>query len=67
MPGIDSGTADLFRREGGLWTHVARLLPSDGRDLDQFGIRVAIDGDTVVAGAVAPFRVVGPVVVPPSR
>ncbi len=51
QPGINSGTADLFRREGGTWAHVSRLLPSDGRDLDQFGISLAIDGDTVVIGA----------------
>ncbi len=51
MPGVNSGAADLFRREGGAWTHVSRLLPSDGRDQDQFGLRTAVDGDTVVIGA----------------
>ncbi len=51
QPGINSGTADLFRREGSTWALVSRLLPSDGRDLDQFGITTAVDGDTAVVGA----------------
>ena len=51
MPGINSGTADLFRRDGAVWTHASRLLPSEGQDQDQFGLTTAIDGGTVVVGA----------------
>ena len=51
QPGLRSGTADMFRREGEAWVHAARLFPSNGRDQDQFGIRVAIDDGTVISGA----------------
>ncbi len=51
-PGVNSGTADLFRLLGGTtWAHVARLFPSDAGNLDQFGEVLAIDGDAVAIGA----------------
>ncbi len=51
LPGVDSGTVDLYVRDAVGWSHTSRLLPSEGRNLDLFGIRVGIDGDTVVVGA----------------
>jgi len=49
--GIDSGSAFVFTRTGTSWTEQAKLLASDGAASDSFGISVAIDGDTIVAGA----------------
>ena len=50
----DCGAAYLFsRNQGGTdnWGQVAKLVASDAADTDQFGIAVAISGDTVVSGA----------------
>jgi hypothetical protein len=49
--GTSSGSAYVFTRTGDLWTAQAKLLPSDGAGGDQFGGRVAVDGDTVVVSA----------------
>lgn len=46
-----TGAAYVFRRVGGLWTHEARLEPSDGRGHDLFGYSVAIDEHDAVVGA----------------
>ncbi len=51
-PGVNSGTADVFRLVGRTtWAHIARLFPSDPVTLDQFGRATAIDGGTVAIGA----------------
>ncbi len=50
----DQGAAYVFdRNQGGSenWGQVRKLVASDGAINDQFGVSVAIDGDTVVAGA----------------
>ena len=50
----DSGAAYVFTRPGAAWTSTttaAKLIASDGAANDELGISVAIDGDTVVAGA----------------
>lgn len=49
--GIDSGSAYIFVRTGSGWTQQAKLVPSDPQAYLQFGYSVAIDGDTVVVGA----------------
>ncbi len=49
--GTDSGSAYVFERVNGVWTEVAKLTASDGQAQDQFGVSVAIDGDTVIVGA----------------
>jgi hypothetical protein len=49
--GEDSGAAYMFTRTGSMWTEEFTLLPSDGTSGDQFGLSVALDGDTAVAGA----------------
>jgi cysteine-rich repeat protein len=45
------GSAYVFTRTAGVWTEQAKLLASDGEEGDQFGVSVALDGDTAVIGA----------------
>ena len=49
--GVNSGSAYVFTRESDSWSQVAKLTASDGVAGDWLGTSVAIDGDTVVAGA----------------
>jgi len=54
--GDSSGSAYVFTRDtaGDLdsgWTQVTKLTASDGSAVDNFGISVSIDGDTIVIGA----------------
>lgn len=51
-PGMDSGSAYVFSRDGAGWLETAHLIASDGVAGDWFGISVATSGETVVAGAV---------------
>ena len=47
-----SGAAYVFvRDEGNAWTQRAYLKASNTDDFDQFGVSVAVSGDTVVVGA----------------
>ncbi len=56
---VDSGTnvsrpgaAYVYTKDSnGAWSQQAKLTASDGADGDEFGISVAVDGDTVVVGA----------------
>ena len=50
-PGSNAGSAYVFVRTGGVWAHQQTLVPSDAAGGDQFGVSVAIDGDTLVVGA----------------
>ena len=47
----DAGAAHVFVRSGTTWSQQATLVASDAADGDNFGISVAIYGDTVVVGA----------------
>lgn len=48
----NAGAAYVFERAGsGTWTQKAKLIASDPGFDDQFGVSVAIDGDTIVVGA----------------
>jgi len=49
--GENSGSAYVYTRSGSIWTEQAKLRASDGAADDWFGQSVAIDGDTIVAGA----------------
>ena len=49
--GVDSGSAYVFTRSGTTWTQQAKLTAADGAAGDQFGVRVALSGDTAVIGA----------------
>ncbi|WP_193214735.1 hypothetical protein [Luteolibacter marinus] len=48
---LNSGAAYVFVRDGGTWVQQAYLKASNNGAQDQFGWSVAIDGDTVVVGA----------------
>ena len=50
-PGCDSGAAYVFVRTGATWTQQQKLTAADAEAGDQFGISVAISGDTIVVGA----------------
>jgi hypothetical protein len=47
----NSGAAYVFVRSGTIWVQVAKLVASGGAAGDQFGVSVAVDGDTVLVGA----------------
>jgi hypothetical protein len=46
-----SGAAYVFTRKGSLWSQQAYVKPSNTDTNDQFGIAVAMSGDTLVVGA----------------
>jgi FG-GAP repeat protein len=46
-----SGNAYVFSRDEGVWSQRAELIASDGQDFDNFGVAVAIQGQTVLVGA----------------
>ena len=48
---VDGGAAYVFIRSGLTWTQQEKLMPSNGTATDQFGLSVAIDGETIVVGA----------------
>jgi hypothetical protein len=45
------GSAYVFTRSGTVWSQQAKLTAGDGAGGDQFGISVAVSGDTSVVGA----------------
>ncbi|HVJ18249.1 MAG TPA: FG-GAP repeat protein [Polyangiaceae bacterium] len=45
------GAAYLFARDGVTWTEKAKLVASDGAQLDNFGVAVALSGDTALVTA----------------
>lgn len=47
----NSGAAYVFQRSGSSWTQQAYLKPTNTGVDDQFGISVAISGDTIAVGA----------------
>ena len=49
--GSNSGSAYVFRFNGVAWVEETKLTASDAAADDEFGVSVAIDGDTVVVGA----------------
>jgi len=49
--GKTTGAAYVYELSSAGWTQQARLLASDGRNFDDFGVAVAIDGDTILVGA----------------
>ncbi len=49
--GSQSGSAYVFTRSGATWTEVAKLTAGDADAGDTLGFSVAVDGDTVIAGA----------------
>jgi len=51
--GSNAGAAYVFTRSGSTWTQQQKIQASDLQTTDQFGMSVAIDGDTVVVAAYA--------------
>jgi len=49
--GSDSGAVLMFRAEADGWRHVGRIAPADGRAGDNYGIALALDGQTLLVGA----------------
>ena len=49
--GTASGSAYVFEKIGALWSQTAKLTASDGAQFDEFGVSVALSGDTAVIGA----------------
>ena len=47
----NQGAIYVFTRSGGTWSQQQKLVASDGLRGDNFGAAVALDGDTIVAGA----------------
>lgn len=47
----DAGSAYVFVRNGTMWTQESKLVADDASAADRLGLSVAIDGDTVLAGA----------------
>jgi hypothetical protein len=50
--GFSFGSAYVLRRIDGVWTEEQKLLPSDSESEKRFGHDVAIDGDSIIVGAV---------------
>lgn len=50
--GINSGAAYVFVRTGSTWSQQAYLKASNTGQIDFFGVSVAVDGNSVVVGAV---------------
>jgi len=46
-----SGSAYIFKRDGTAWTEQAKLLASDGAEMEMFGCSVSIDGEYAIIGA----------------
>jgi hypothetical protein len=46
-----SGSAYVYTRSGNSWVEQNKLIASDGNATDDFGISVALNGDTVLVGA----------------
>jgi FG-GAP repeat protein len=52
LPIFTTGTAYVFAQDGhGIWHREARLDPAHVKPGDQYGVSVALDGDTAVVGA----------------
>lgn len=49
--GALAGSVYVFLRSGSSWSQQAKLLAGDGADSDQLGWSTAVNGDTIVAGA----------------
>lgn len=50
--GDDSGSVYVFLRDGGVWSEETKLNPAGLESGDRFGSSIAMQGDTVVIGAV---------------
>lgn len=51
VDGIRGGAAYVYTRSSGVWQERAKLVADDGGFFDEFGVAVALDGDTALIGA----------------
>ena len=49
----EKGSAYIFKRNGTIWVHEAKLNASDGKESDRFGCSVSIDKNYAIVGAYA--------------
>ena len=49
--GEDSGSAHVYIRSEGIWSHQTKITATDGAKGDAFGQSLALFGNTVVIGA----------------
>jgi len=49
--GATAGGFYLFRQKGGQWIEVTKMTPPGGKNDDQYGFAIAINGDTIVVTA----------------
>ena len=49
--GSNSGSAYVFEKLGGGWTQTGKLVALDGAASDNFGLAVAVSGETVLVGS----------------
>ena len=50
--GTDAGAAYVFARSGATWTQQAKLTADDGATNEDFGVSVAVSGNTALVGAI---------------
>jgi hypothetical protein len=50
--GTDAGAAYVFARSGASWAQQAKLTAADGAANEDFGVSVAVSGDTALVGAI---------------
>ncbi len=53
------GSVYVFTRSGSTWTQQQRLIADDGQASDHFGWSVAVDGDTLLVGAMYDYANAG--------
>ncbi|EYF08506.1 PKD domain containing protein [Chondromyces apiculatus DSM 436] len=49
--GVNSGSVSVFTRSGSVWTEQGKLTASDGASYNNFGVALALSGDTLLVGA----------------
>jgi len=49
--GASSGSAYVFKRDGTSWTQDAKVMASEGAEMDEFGMGLALRGDSFLVGA----------------
>jgi hypothetical protein len=51
--GAGAGSAFVYQRDGDSWKRITKLLTEEPGKYNMFGFSVAIDGDTILVGAIA--------------
>ncbi len=48
---VNEGAVYVYRKIDGAWTQVQKIVPDDGGAYDEFGISIAVSGNTLLVGA----------------